>query len=238
MYTKTAQFYDAIYSFKDYADEVGKIQTFIGKYARREYQTLLDVACGTGKHLEYLQNHYTVAGIDFDDGMLAVAENRLPDMPLHHANMTNFDLGQRFDVIACLFSSIGYVETVENLNQSLQAMANHLAEDGLLIIEPWLTIEVFRTGTVHLLCVDESHLKISRMGTSVVENNVSIMEMQYLVGENQPDTMNSIHHFVEFHRLGLFTHEQYLQAFEQAGLHAIFDEKGLTGRGLFIGLRE
>lgn len=238
MYTKTAQFYDAIYSFKDYADEVGKIQAFIGKYARREYQTLLDVACGTGKHLEYLQNHYTVTGIDLDDGMLAVAQDRLPDMPLHHANMTNFDLGQHFDVITCLFSSIGYVETVENLNQSLQAMANHLAEDGLLIIEPWLTIEVFRTGTVHLLCVDEPHIKISRMGTSIVENNISVMEMQYLVGENHPDKINPIHHFVEIHRLGLFTHEQYLQAFEQAGLHAIFDEKGITGRGLFIGLRE
>ena len=238
MYTKTAQFYDAIYSFKDYADEVEKIQVFIKKYGRDDYTTLLDVACGTGQHLVHLKDHYTAEGIDLDAGMLAVARERLTNIPLHHASMIDFDLGRQFDVITCLFSSIGYVETVANLNQTLTTMARHLANDGLIIIEPWLMIETFKAGTVHQLCVDEPHIKIARMGTSLIEDNVSVMEMQYLVGENNPDTFNPIHHFVEIHRLALFTHEEYLQAFEKAGLHPIFDEKGITGRGLYIGMRD
>lgn len=235
MYTKTSKFYDAIYSFKDYADEVSKIQAFIEKYSQREYQTLLDVACGTGKHIEYFQEYYTTQGLDLDEGMLAVAKERLAQIPFHHGSMLDFDLGQKFDVITCLFSSIGYVGTVENLNQTLQNMVRHVADDGLIIIEPWLRPEVFNVGTAHLLCVDEPHLKISRMGTSTLEGNVSAMEMHYLVAENKPDILNSIHHFVEMHRLTLFTHEEYLQAFEASGWHAIFDEKGITGRGLYIG---
>ena len=235
MYTKTSQFYDAIYSFKDYGDEVTKIQNFIKKHAQRNYETLLDVACGTGQHLVHLQDHYIAEGVDLDAGMLAVAQERLPDMVFHSASMIDFDLGRQFDVITCLFSSIGYVETIENLNQTLHSLAHHLPEDGLLIVEPWLKPEMFKVGTAHLLCVDKPHLKIARMGTSVIEDNVSVMEMRYLVGENQADTLNPIHHFVEVHRLALFTHEEYLQAFESAGFHVIFDEKGITGRGLYIG---
>ncbi len=235
MYTKTSQFYDAIYSFKDYADEVTKIRRFIKKHQQRKYKTLLDVACGTGKHVEYLQEYYTTQGLDLDEGMLAIAHERLPAIPFHHSSMIDFDLGQKFDVITCLFSSIGYVGPVANLNQTLRSMAHHVADDGLIIVEPWLSPEVFNVGSAHLLCVDEPHLKISRMGTSVLEDNVSAMEMHYLVAENKPDTFNPIHHFVEMHRLTLFTHEEYLQAFEAAGWHAIFDEKGITGRGLYIG---
>lgn len=238
MYTKTAPFYDAIYSFKDYADEVKKIQGFIKKRGRRDYTNLLDVACGTGKHLAYFKDYYTTEGLDLDAGMVAVAQERLPDVPCHHASMIDFDLGRQFDLITCLFSSIGYVEKVDNLNQTLATMARHLSDDGLILIEPWLMVETFKVGTVHQLCVDEPHIKIARMGTSVIEDNVSVMEMQYLVGENHPDTLNSIHHFVEIHRLALFTHEEYLQAFEKVGFHAIFDEKGITGRGLYIGVRE
>jgi ubiquinone/menaquinone biosynthesis C-methylase UbiE len=45
--------------------------------------SLLDVACGTGKHLEQLMRWYQVEGLDLDDGLLAIARERLPGVPLH-----------------------------------------------------------------------------------------------------------------------------------------------------------
>jgi hypothetical protein len=47
---------------------------------------------------------------------------------------------------------------------------------------------------------------------------------------------SGVERFFERHEVRLFTHEQYLSAFTGAGLVAVFDAEGLTGRGLYVGL--
>jgi hypothetical protein len=48
-------------------------------------------------------------------------------------------------------------------------------------------------------------------------------------------TAQGIERFTELHELGLFTEEEYLQAFREAGLNVLHDLTGLDGRGLYIG---
>jgi hypothetical protein len=48
---------------------------------------------------------------------------------------------------------------------------------------------------------------------------------------------NRIEHFVERLEMGLFTHDEYLDAFRQAELETNYDPEGLMGRGLYIGTR-
>ena len=81
------------------------------------------MACGTGKHLEQLRAWYEVSGLDLDPQLLAIARERLGAVELHEGDMTAFSLGRRFDVVTCLFSSIGYVGTVERLGDAIAAMA-------------------------------------------------------------------------------------------------------------------
>ena len=54
MFTDSAHIYDAVYSFKDYGAESARIHTLIEERSPGA-STLLDVACGTGKHLEQLR---------------------------------------------------------------------------------------------------------------------------------------------------------------------------------------
>ena len=61
--------------------------------------SLLDVGCGTGRHLEYLRSHYEVAGVDISEQLLAQARKRLPGVPLYLGDLRSFDLGRRFDVV-------------------------------------------------------------------------------------------------------------------------------------------
>ncbi|MDX6552185.1 MAG: hypothetical protein QOH74_673 [Gaiellales bacterium] len=231
MYARSARFYDAIYSFKDYAAESERIDREI--QARKPgSRTLLDVACGTGAHLAHLVDRYFAEGVDLSAEQLEIARARLPEVPLHVADMVELDVGRRFDAVICLFSAIGYVRTVERLNKAVAAMTRHLEPGGVLIVEPWLTPDVWQDGHLSSLFVDEDDIKIARMSVSSTENGLSVMEMEHLVGT----VPEGIQHFVERHELGLFTVEQYLDAFRAAGLDVEHDPEGLIGRGLYIGV--
>ena len=234
MYNRSAAIYDAIYRAqgKNYAAEAQKICALVEKYKASPGNSLLDVACGTGKHIAYLQEKFDVEGLDNSQEMLAVAQAKFPDCNFHLADMADFEISRRFDVITCLFSAIGYVQTQERLFETLKTFARHLQPGGLTIIEPWFGPSVFENGRIHATFVDEPQLKIARMNVSRVQGNVSYLDFQYLVG-----TPEGVEDFHETHALGLFTGEQYLQAFQSAGLQVFHDEAGLDGRGLYIGIK-
>jgi SAM-dependent methyltransferase len=232
MFSKTAQYYDRIYSFKDYQAEVQSLLGLLRRYVRAEGGQLLDVACGTGCHIEYLKEHFEVEGLDTSDELLAVARQRNPGIVFHLGDMMDFDLGQQFDVVTCLFSSIGYVKTQDKLAHASRCMAGHLKPGGVVVIEPWFTPDAWKPGTVHALLVDEVKLKIARVNTSYVDGRLSYFDLHYLIG-----TPEGTEHFVERHELGLFTVEEMKEALEAAGLEVVYDEEGPTGRGVFLGVR-
>jgi ubiquinone/menaquinone biosynthesis C-methylase UbiE len=232
MFSKTAQYYDKIYSFKDYRAEVERLVTIIRENLSSDGCRLLDVACGTGHHIEHLKEHFAVEGLDVSQELLAIARQRVPDVSFHHADMTDFDLGRQFDVVTCLFSSIGYVKTLDNLGRAVGCMARHVAPGGLLIVEPWFIPEAWHPGTVHAAFMDEPELKIARVNTSFVDGRLSYFDLHYLIG-----TPEGTEHFVERHELGLFEGEEMQAAFTAVGLEVGYDAEGLTGRGLYIGRR-
>lgn len=227
---KSAHFYDLMYRSKNYAVESQRLMGLIRQNKRSEGRELLDVGCGTGQHLAYLQADYTVSGLDFDEGLLAIAAQRLAGVPLYQADMITFNLERTFDVITNLFSAIGYVRTLENLNRTVATMARHLKPDGLLLVEPWLYPQFYRTDPDFTDFINEPDLKISVQGT--LEAGISVLTYRYWVR-----TTDGTDRFDERHELGLFTPQQYQTAFESAGLETTNHMLGLDGRGLWIGVK-
>jgi len=230
MFSKTPRYYDKIYSFKDYQAEAQRLMALIQENLRSGGNQLLDVACGTGHHIKYLKQHFAVEGLDISEELLEVAHQRNPGVLFHQSDMIHFELGKRFDVVTCLFSSIGYVRTIENLRRAVNCMAQHVMPGGVVVIEPWFTPDTWRPGTVHAQFVDEPELKIARVNTSFAEGRLSYFDLHYLIG-----TPEGTEHFVEHHELGLFEQGEMVAAFEGAGLVVSYDSEGLTGRGLYIG---
>jgi hypothetical protein len=146
--------------------------------------------------------------------------------------MVSLDLGRQFDVVVCLFSSIGYARTLPRLRQATATMARHLHPGGVLLVEPWLTPDTWVVGHPAALFVDRPDLKVARMSVSAIEDGMSVLDFHYLVA-----TPAGVEHFTERHELGLFRHEDYIAAFTAAGLQVVHDPEGLIGRGLYIGVR-
>jgi len=236
MFEKSAYIYDAYHSFLDYSAASEKLQALIQRYNPKA-ETLLDVACGTGKHLEALRGRYCVEGLDLSADLLEIASKRCPGVILHLGNMVDFDLGRRFDVVTCLFASIAYVKTIENAERAVACMARHLQPGGILVVEPWVSPENCWTNRVTADFTDEPGLKIARMYTHEIEGHVSVYDINYLVG-----TPQGIMYFRESEELGLFTHEEYIGSFRKAKLEMSYDkEYELFPKhkyGIYIGVKQ
>jgi ubiquinone/menaquinone biosynthesis C-methylase UbiE len=233
MFNKSANLYDAIYLNigKDYAAEVEKIRQFLWQYKRAPGNQLLDVACGTGIHLGLLRADFSVEGLDLDEKMLELAGKKYPQIPFHHGDMLDFDLGRKFDIITCLFSSVGYLKEATCLDRAISNMARHLNPGGVLLVEPWFTPEKWEVGKAHATFINQPDLKIARMNISERRDRLSFFTFHYLVA-----TPQGIEYFTELHELGLFTEAEYQDAFCMAQLEVIYDPTGLSDRGLYIGL--
>ena len=53
--------------------------------------------------------------------------------------MRSFALGRRFDVVTCLFGSLGYVESYGELATTIGNLRDHVEPGGLIVVEPWLS---------------------------------------------------------------------------------------------------
>lgn len=235
-FAATAELYDAVYGHLDYEASAGAVEEVI-RSRNRSASSLLDMACGTGRHLEVWRGRFErVAGADIDAGMLAVARDRLPDVPLHRADFTGFDLGERFDAVTCLFSSIGYADTEARLDAAVVAMASHLRPGGVLVVEAWFTPGQLVPPWVRAQVVEEPDrviLRSSRMRyLGDDDGGVTDLEFRYLV-----TTVDGSRVITEQHTTGVYTAERYLAAAQRAGLDATFAPEGSPlGRGLLVGV--
>jgi SAM-dependent methyltransferase len=232
MFSKTARYYDAIYSFKDYGAETGGIRSII----RKEHpaaRSILDVGCGTGEHARRLATDFAVDGIDLEPEFITLAQSKVVTGVFSVADMRQFMLGKRYDVVLCLFSSIGYLLHEAEVIQAFTCFKNHLADGGVVLVEPWFTPATWQTGTPWLTPpVDLPELKICRMNVSDRRGDISLLRFHHLIA-----TPAGVEHVEEDHELALYTVDQLFKCFELAGLVASYHPVGLSGRGLYIARR-
>jgi SAM-dependent methyltransferase len=229
---KTAAYYDAIYSWKDYAKESRQIAHLVRRFGRPHSETLLDVACGTGNHLVHFRRRFKVTGVDSNPGMLRAARQKLPGVRFVRARMETFDLGRSFDAVTCLFSAIGYVRSERDLRRTVARFAAHLRPGGVVIVEPWFLPGAYRAGMFHARVFGTPDRPIVRMNQSLQRGTRSILDMHHLVA-----TEAGVRHWVEHHDLGIFPKRAYLAAFRAAGLRAQFLSGWNPSRGLVVGVR-
>lgn len=234
MFHRLAPYYDDLVGQKDYPSEVRTLESLARRWVRSGGRSWLDVACGTGRHLSFLRRHYTVRGVDLSPEMLRVAKRRLPGVRLGIGDMRSFRLGETFDVISCLYSAIGHLETERDVRTTFENFARHLTPGGIAIVEPWIDPVDFRSGYVHLLTHSSPSVTVVRMAFSSRRGRRSAIHYHYLIGRSG----RRVEHFEEVDRGLLVPRRRLVQLMRSAGLKAWFLTNGLpSGRGLLLGLK-
>jgi SAM-dependent methyltransferase len=231
MFAASADVYDLVYSaFKNYPAETADVAALIRR-TNPGARTILDVACGTGEHARLLTDThgFIVDGLDLEPGFVRIAQSKLPKGTVYEGDMTSFSLPGRYDIVLCLFSSIGYVRTLDNVQRTLERFAAHLAAGGIIIVEPWFAPGVLQPGRIAMTTAESSGVAVCRMSRMEVDDRISRLHFEYLIGRP-----GGIERASETHELGLFTTEEMIGCFERAGLTVEHDAKGPSGRGLFL----
>ncbi|RAY12696.1 SAM-dependent methyltransferase [Actinomadura craniellae] len=197
-------------------------------------RSLLDVACGTGAHLRHFAGLFDhVEGLELSDPMVEAARGRLPGVTVNAGDMRAFDLGRTFDVITCMFGSIGYTAGVTELESTLRGFARHLAAGGVVAIDPWWFSETYLDGYVSADVTTVDERTVARVSHSTREGDASRMNVHYVVA----DARSGARHFAETHLIRLYTRAQYEAAFDAAGFAVEYVAGLHSGRGLFVGAR-
>ncbi len=232
IYKNFAKYYDSIYKWKDYKSESEKIRAFIKEYKTSRGKEMLDAACGTGNHIQYLKKYFNITGLDIDRDMLGIARKKYPGIKLLRGDMRTFKLNRQFDVIVCLFSAIGHLKTYSNLEKAIRNFSFHLKPGGVMIVEPFVDPKKYINNILDAYVVDEPDLKLTRMNRSKRKGNVAIYDFHFLVGEK-----GKIRYFVQNIELGMFESKKVLTIMKNSGLRAKFLRKREEYRGQYIGVK-
>ena len=229
-----ADVYEIVYRSrgKDWAAEARDVTGLIR--ARMPHaRSLLDVACGTGAHLDTFAALFDrVEGLEIAEAMRERANERLPDVRIHAGDMRRFALGRRYDAITCMFVAISYVDSMAGMRSAVRCMADHLVPGGVLVIEPWWFPEDFIDGYVAGDLAREGDRTVARISHSSLRAGATHMQTRFVVGS--PD---GIRQFEETDVMMLFTRTEYQDAFTDAGCSVEFIDGAPARRGTFVGVR-
>lgn len=131
-YSRFARFYDEV--MDDPAPRGARVLDWIARF-RPGARTLLELGCGTGAILDQLTSIPSLTGLDRSPEMLAVASRKVPSARLLEGDMASFSLGERFEVIACVFDSLNHLLTFEQWQSLFRTVHEHLVDGGLFVFD-------------------------------------------------------------------------------------------------------
>jgi SAM-dependent methyltransferase len=141
-----AAFYDLLYKDKDYKGEAEYIDQLINKFSEKNKKnlSLLDLACGTGRHLQelYQKGYGNLSGSDISKSMIDLAkknaESKKQNLQFFNYSFQESDkIENKFDIILSMFSAVNYLTTYVEQSKTLNNIHKLLNKDGLFIFDYW-----------------------------------------------------------------------------------------------------
>jgi SAM-dependent methyltransferase len=203
-------YYDLLYRDKDYAGEAAFVAGLLRRqFAGVAHPRVLDVACGTGRHLvELARLGFRMHGCDQSAEMLARAKALITaagvSAELHHVPFEGVGtVPHRFDSVTSLFASMNYLTTYRDLAQTLDGMRRVLEPGGVLLFDVWngnAVLDHYSPVRVHE--VRDGTRRLLRTGETSLDRLRHIARVRYHIVLTDGDRVTS--EFVEDHVVRYF----------------------------------
>jgi SAM-dependent methyltransferase len=219
-YDAIAPVYDDFTAHHEYEAWIGMLLG-LGEAHGLHGDTVLDVACGTGKSfLPMLDRGWRVTACDISPSMAELARAKSgPETRIEVADMRALPVYGSFDLVCCLDDAMNYLHSQEEVERTLRGMAANLAPDGVLIFDA-NTLIVYRGFFAEHVEVEANGRRLIWDGKT--EGRIEageIAEASFEVEPLEPGTGPTIE--PEVHRQRHHPESELRAAIEAAGLELV-----------------
>jgi len=198
-----SKYYNLLYKEKNYQEEYNYIRDLINKHGNKEKKNILDIGCGTGKHLSFFKKDgYTVSGVDVSENMINEARKYLNQSDdLICCKASEFKFNNKFENIISLFHVMSYQTENDELEKVFQNVSKHLINGGLFIFDFWYGPAVLTDPpVVKIKRLEDDEVKITRITEPVMHYNKNIVDVNFEVLIEDKKT-GSIEKILETHKM-------------------------------------
>jgi SAM-dependent methyltransferase len=188
VFLKYSEYYNLLYSDKNYQEEVNYIHSIIQKEFPNA-QTILDLGCGTGVHANLLaEKGYHVTGVDLSDKMIRIANNSLKDKYKYNKEKLKFEVGdirnvqlnKKFDVVISLFHVFSYLNSNKDVEEGMQTIKSHLNPCGISLFDFWYGPGVLTSlPSTRVKRLENNEIKLLRIAEPKHLPNDNIVEVNF-----------------------------------------------------------
>ena len=181
LYNQLSKYLDASYRrTKNYQHEVDFILRRVGN----NRGILIDVACGSGGHAELLSNAgFEVYAADLIDGMLRLVRKNLPKARVFKQDMRDLDVPVEADVLICMYNSINYNYSYDELTDTFQRFYDHLKPGGVVIFDTAFMKHTWKPGPFSVETMTTPEFELARVNKSYKKRSFGIIEIVFVIFE-------------------------------------------------------
>ena len=229
-YNKIAKIYDLMYNKKTGVDHKAQVK-WVDNWARKLNlpKEVLDLACGTGIHLNYFRKQgYKAQGIDASQGMLNTAKKRLKTVPLKKGFFEDFKLKNKVPIITSYFNAISYNTSLQKLKITFKNIYQNLSDGGIFVFDIFCLDkpkEVFGMKKF-----ESGKIKISRTIVGLPTSNGFKSIRYYVVFDGKKSEIVS-----ESSIRGTFSEKQIIKTLKSSGFKIVYNGKAYaTKSNVFV----
>ena len=138
-YSRLAAIYDYVMRHVDYVHWSDYVELLFERH-NAVPSRVLDLACGTGSlAMEMRRRAYGVTGADGCEQMLLKARDKAErqgyDITFHHKNLLDLSGLDRHEVVLCLYDSINYLMSLQEVEQGINEIYRVVAPGGIFLFD-------------------------------------------------------------------------------------------------------
>ncbi|MET4213845.1 class I SAM-dependent methyltransferase [Bradyrhizobium sp. LA2.1] len=174
----------------------------VHRFAARPPSSILDIGCGTGLALaRFAGPDVERWGIDALPVMVEAARQRNPDATIVIGDMRDLHLGRRFDAVVMLGGVFTHARTNEDVNRTMQVLAEHTEKGAVLVIEGMNACALIsgaaggRNWSIHVELDGNSYRGEAEITIDLL-NSLFRLERTWSVGDEVIEVEKSEHRFM------------------------------------------